>query len=53
MVTSKHPKGGQGATGVGTRSGPMKISKVQRKYYKVDDINGTWRTHSTTGLTER
>jgi len=23
----------------------MKISKVQRKYYKVEDINGAWRTH--------
>jgi len=25
MVTSKQPKGGQGATGVRTRSGPVKI----------------------------
>ena len=27
----------------------MKISKAWRKYYKVEDINGTWRTHGTTG----
>jgi len=38
-------------TGVGTRSGPMKISKVRRKYYKVEDTNGARRTHGTTGWT--
>ena len=31
----------------------MKISKVRRKYYKVEDINGAQRTHGTTGQTEK
>jgi len=48
-MTSKQPKGEQGITGVGNRSGPMKISKVRRKYYKVEGINGAWGTHGTTG----
>ena len=44
-------KGGQRMTRVGTRSGPTKISKVRRKYYKVEDINWARRTHGTTGWT--
>jgi len=31
----------------------MKINKVLRKYYKIEDINGAWRTHSTTGQMEK